>query len=146
MKKVNFKTAVSALVLALVFLFLGTERVGAQSAFTANSSVNLPNGGKGIYALPQGNFVDSNEALDILTNELLDVKNLLLSLPPGALYNATNRQYIYYNSILAELLAGKSVPDAIVYALVSIDPDTIGGATPAQQQSLKQSAIDLLSI
>ncbi len=140
MKKVNFKNALVALVLAMVFLVVGTERADAQVSTTLTGVV--PAAGV-ILKSP-------TQAQAVLQSELLDLKASLGGMTPGTpVYNATLLQANYYRGILAGLTAGQSVAEAIQSGLsyAGYPTGNFGTASSvpkAQLVALMQDATSLL--
>ncbi len=137
MKKVNFKNVLMALSLLLVFFFVGTSTVSAQQTSSELSS--------GITAVPQGNFVNADAALQLVEGQLETIAQQLKGLPIGTnMYKAVELQYIYFDQINTNLGAGVGVPESIAQSLNAVMVDT-NPASKTQLVQLKQSAIDLLS-
>lgn len=137
MKKVNFKNVLMALSLLLVFFFVGTSTASAQQASSELSS--------GITAVPQGNFVNADAALQLVEGQLATITETLKGLPAGTnMYKAVELQYIYFDAINNNLGAGVGVPESIGQSLNAVMTDA-NPASKAQLIELKQSAIDLLS-
>lgn len=137
MKKVNFKNVLMALSLLLAFFFAGTSTVSAQQTSSELST--------GITAVPQGNFVTTEAALQLIEEQLADFSVQMKGLPVGTtMYKAIERQYNYYTEINTNLGAGIGVPESIGQSMYVVMSDT-NPATKTQLVQLKQSAIDLLS-
>ncbi|RME06609.1 MAG: hypothetical protein D6816_07550 [Bacteroidetes bacterium] len=137
MKKVNFKNVLMALSLLLVFFFVGTSTASAQQTSSELSS--------GITAVPQGNFVNADAALQLVEGHLETITEQLKGLPVGTtMYKAVELQYIYFNEINTNLGAGVGVPESIGQSLGAVMTD-VNPASKSQLVELKQSAIDLLS-
>ena len=103
MKKVNFKNVLMALSLLLVFFFVGTSTASAQQTSSELSS--------GITAVPQGNFVNADAALQLVEGHLEVITDQLKGLPVGTtMYKAVELQYIYFTEINTNLGAGVGVP------------------------------------
>ena len=136
MKKVNFKNALMALVVALTFLFLGTEHANAQSNASFNPSAGVP----GVT------YMSSSDAQATLLAAMMDLKPTLEGMVPGsAVYNATLRQVYYYHGIYTELQAGKSVPMSIENGLTYLnDSNGFGNLSKSQKMTLRQEAESLL--
>ena len=144
MKKVNFKAVIVALSFAMAFLFLGIQRVEAQSA-TVSSSLSSPTShGKGVYSAPQGSFVSSQEAENLLFNAMVSLKAQMESLVPGsAAYNATDRLKNYYFAIYSNVKGGMMVPTAISQGLTIFASD-VDGTSQTDLQTMKGEAVALL--
>lgn len=137
MKKVNFKNALMALVLALVFLAVGTEQANAQVNAQFNASAPTP----GV------SYVSTDEAQDILASTIADLKTVLEGLQPGsAMFKATERTVLYYYGIIEQLQLGKSVPVSIQEGRSYLnDSNGNGNLTKQQWSQMVQDATDLLS-
>ena len=152
MKKVNFKVVLMALSFAFSFLVLGVNRVEAQAAQTTVSAGGSASSfGKGVFALPQGNFVGQQLALDLLLNAMTADKTVLASFGQGqqgsALYVAIVKRVRYYNAIYALIEGGKPTAEAITIALsqLAFTPDATEITTQSQLATLKAGAVDLLN-
>jgi hypothetical protein len=98
-----------------------------------------------MYNVPAGPFCTVQTAEARLLDALKSLKaNLAQQTEGTAPYNATLRTYNYYNSILANLQAGKGVADSIVAGLEAINNTLQGGVTPEQAVAEKNAAINLL--
>jgi hypothetical protein len=127
----------------LTFLFFGVN-VNAQSNTFITSSVELPNGGKGIWSLPQGHFVTADEAIQLLLQSNDQLKVQYYSQPANSNLQILLENQIRYNlEIVTYLQKGFKTNVSIVLALDSFQSDQ----EKIQQQlvSLKQSAVNLLS-
>jgi len=142
MKKVNFKNALAALVLAMVFLVVGIERANAQASTT--TIAGAPASGV--------TFKSSAQAQTDLLNAINTLKTALQNMIPGsAIYNATFIQANYYGGILAEINAGKSVSEAIQAGLAyaGYPTGTFGSTSPvsrSQIMAMIQDATNLLKL
>ena len=142
MKKVNFKNALAALVLAMVFLVVGIERANAQASTT--TIAGAPASGV--------TFKSSAQAQTDLLNAIKTLKTALQNMIPGsAIYNATLIQARYYAGILAEINAGKSVAEAIQAGLAyaGYPTGTFGSTSPvsrSQIMAMIQDATNLLKL
>ena len=138
MKNVNLKIAVSGLVMAALFLFVGIGQANAQSGSTPNN---------GLYTVPQGPFVSVEEAEDILLIESKNMKAQLENLIEGSgSYREVLRELNFYTLISDALKSGNGVGDSIVEGTRKIAYDRYGGISLQKQFQLKQKAIDLLSL
>lgn len=139
MKKVNFKITLMGLLLAVAFLFAGGEQAKAQTL----SSI----GGNGLYAVPQGNFVGSSEALVLIEGKMEQIKIDMLQFAPGSsFYIAYEREYLYYQTIHDNIKQGVVVPQAIITGILLFDSaDAYSNVTQQTKQQLKNDAVDLLS-
>lgn len=140
MKKVNFKNALMALVFAMAFLIVGTQESNAQAVTTLTGA--LPTSGV--------NFKPSAQVQPILQEKIGSLKTALQGLAPGtAIYNATFIQARYYDGILTEINAGKTVQEAIQTGLsYAITPSgNFGQTSPlsrSQMMLMMQDAVNLL--
>ncbi len=136
MKKVNFKNALVAFAVTLVFLLVGAGQAEAQ--LSTQLVPKVP--GAGIA------YVDVAQAETILNDAAVQQKSIFLNAQPGSpIYLAAYRLYLYYYGILAELQTGKSVATAINTGLFHLnDSNGNGDLTKEQYSQLKQSAVNLL--
>ncbi|MBK9014612.1 MAG: hypothetical protein IPM82_11320 [Saprospiraceae bacterium] len=135
MKKVNFKSMLTALSVALTLLFVGIGSAGAQSDMTSSP-----------LTIPQGSFVDANQAQVILGEQLDILKDQLSVLQIGdPIYTAVEIKYVYYQEIDNALKSGSTVSSSIVQGLAPFMTEAYD-LTSTQVTQLKQDAIDLLSI
>ncbi len=141
MKKVNFKFFLTSFFIALSIVFLGSMEADAQSMLTTGGT------SIGSGAIPQGDFVDSNEAQNILGDELADLKNQLGTVSNANDLASLESKYVYFTAIGENINSGVTVPKAIVKAFESLDSDASGNVlNTADQEALMQAAVDLLSI
>ncbi len=144
MKKVNLKNFLMTLSMALGFLLLGFGQVNGQSTSAAVGTTTQGAFAKsGIYAQPQGPFMNPIAAQTVLMAAMTDIKvNQLKTLQPGsALYTAVLNRYEYLSRI-DELLKGQmSVDQAIIEALKTM---AFKGVPANALQILRQDAIALL--
>ena len=149
MEKVKFKVVLGTLSFAF-FLLLGMNRVEAQvSSTTVGSGVPSakPGSPAAVLNVPQGNFVNTDDALLILGNELATLKEQLAVLTPGNyVYTSVLNQYNYFSNIDNELRAGTTVPLAIVEGLEPFTIDAMGVLSQSSLSLLRQSAISKLQI
>ena len=137
MRKTRFKMMLVAAFAAFAMLF-GAKDAVAQTGLS-----------EGVFSLPTGNFVNSSDAVVLLTGQVGTYKGLLETLTPGtqAYYNAERSTY-YYITILNEVEAGKDIPVSIVSGLefISADgnSDPYGGASKTVLFGYRQDAINLL--
>jgi hypothetical protein len=146
MEKVKFKVVLGALSFAF-FLFLGMNRVEAQVSSTTVGT-GVPNAKPGSPAavanVPQGNFVNADDARVILANEMAALKDQLAVLTPGnPIYTSVELHYMYYGEIDNALQAGVPVPNSIVQGLGIFMSDVYNVNTATLNQ-LRQAAISLL--
>jgi hypothetical protein len=139
MKKVNFKKALTALMVAFTFFVVGTGTVNAQMA----------SADQGLYSPAQGAFVNSDQAGVTLTASVGDMQAVLGTLQPGSpLYTSTLRQAIYYRGIYLDIQGGQDVATSIGTGLrhLTMTPNASNGSIPRTTLlALRQGAISLLS-
>ena len=134
MKMKRFKMMLVA-VIAVFALMFGVKEAGAQSGLS-----------DGVMTAPTGNFVSSAEADLLLTSQVAQLKNLLVTLAPGTqAYKNTERAIFYYSLIQGEIVSGKDIPLSIVTGLEYVAADSYTGATKTQLWSLRAESIDMLS-
>lgn len=136
MKKVNFKNALSVLVVTLCFVFFGAGQVSAQSVSS------------GVGGTASGDFVASTDARDILMDKVFELKDDMGQNPIGAVYTALERQYYYYMGMHTLLESSQvTVSEAIVQGLNYLnDVNGYGNLNKAQRSALMQLAMDDLSL
>ena len=137
MKKVNFKSILMALAVTLTFLFAGMERVNAQGL------------SDGIFSVPTGSFVNSDQAQQKLMAQMTQDRSQIdiLGLIPGTpTYNAYYSRAMYYNHMNLMIRDnGTAVSTAIAEALQIITHDEYSfNLTKYQLQQLKSDAIAYL--
>lgn len=149
MEKVKFKVVLGTLAFAF-FLFLGMNRVEAQvSSTTVGTGVPSakPGSTAAVLNVPQGSFLDTDDALLVLANELATLKEQLAVMTPGNyVYTSVLNQYNYYSNIENELRAGTTVPVAIVEGLRPFTTDAMGVLSQSNLSLMRQSALNLLQI
>jgi hypothetical protein len=147
MKKVNFKNFLMTLSMALAFMLMGLDQANAQtsSTLTAAGGSSSSFAKSGVYAAPQGPFVNPTAAQTILLAAGIDLKDQMMALQQGsAPYNAILNKYLYYQRIDELLKVGQmSVAEAIVDALRTM---AFSGVNTPALQLLRQEAINLLHI
>ncbi|HFA47653.1 MAG TPA: hypothetical protein ENJ95_01400, partial [Bacteroidetes bacterium] len=104
MKKVNFKFFLTSFFIALSIVFLGSMEADAQSMLTTGGT------SIGSGAIPQGDFVDSNEAQNILGDELADLKNQLGTVSNANDLASLESKYVYFTAIGENINSGVTVP------------------------------------
>ncbi len=145
MKREYSKNAFWGLLLVAAFAFLGAGQLSAQSqALVANGSGNsVPS--KGVYSLPQGNFVNSTLAETILLQQMEQLLGQMKANQGSPFFSALERKFNYFSTIRNEIATGKSVKEAIATGL-------LGAVLPMPRPSqtvisqLKQEAVNLLVI
>lgn len=145
MKRVYSKNAFWALLLIAAFSFLGAGQLAAQSqALVANGSGNsVPS--KGVYSLPQGNFVNSTIAENILLQQMELLLGQMKANQGNPFFSALERKFNYFSAIRNEIATGKSVKEAIAAGLSgAVFPMPRPSQTVISQ--LKQEAVNLLII
>jgi hypothetical protein len=136
MKKVNFKKVLMALTVALTFLFAGMNTAQAQQGSLVGDPTVLP---------PQANYLNSDQAVQILETEIAEIIIQLKQAVPGSpVYNALNMQYEYYLFIKETIEAGETVPQSIIDGVKLLLSD-VYGATQQQALQLRDDAVELLS-
>ncbi len=148
MKKVNFKVVLTALSFAFAF-FLGVSTAEAQvgaSLTAGGAGVPVDKASSGIYSLPQGNFQSPQVAMNTLMNEMNSIKNMLIQIQNESdpTFIAMVRLLTYYQGIHQALLAGQSVPQAIVTGLGAVSSNEFSTKIPASYLTLRNQAIALL--
>ena len=139
MKKVNFKKVLMALVAVFALMFFSVEKAEAQAQVISPNTT-----GTGLYDPAPGTFLGSDEARDLLMNTIVVLKNNA-GTPGSASYQEARRTGLYYNGILNELVTGKSVPEAIVVGLLSLnDTNGFGDLQKNDLAELRNGAVDLL--
>jgi hypothetical protein len=140
MKKVNFKKALMAFMVAFTFLVLGMGTANAQSDAVVGD----------LYSPVQGNFVNSDQANVILLATIEDLGTVLEGLQPGSpLYISTRRQALYYRGIYMDLQSSGDVAASIGTGLSHVTIMTDGSNGPIATSvllALRQGAVDLLSL
>ena len=145
MKSVYSKNAFWTLLLVIACSFLGAGQLAAQSqALAAPGSGNsLPT--KGVYALPQGNFVNATLAESILLQQMEQLLGQMKASQGAPFFSALERKYNYFSTIRNEIAMGKSVKEAIATGLSgAVFPMPRPSQTVISQ--LKQEAVNLLAI
>ncbi len=148
MKKVNFKVVLTALSFAFAF-FLGVNMAEAQTG------TSLPNGGVGVHpdkvnsailSLPQGNFQSPAQAMNTLTTEMTNIKNLLAQMTneTDPSYLALARLLTYYTAINQAIASGQTVAQAIVTGLGAVSSTEFSTKIPSSYLNLRSQAISLL--
>jgi hypothetical protein len=143
MKKVNLKNFLMTLSMALAFLVLGFGQVNGQSSTSTIGTGTSVFAKSGVYALPQGPFINPVAAQTVLMSAMTDIKlNQFPSLTPGsAAFNATLNRYEYLSRIDVLLKGQMTVEQAIVDALKTM---AFKGVPANALQILRQDAIALL--
>lgn len=135
MRKAKFQAAITAVLLAFLFLFVGVERSQAQTVL-----------GDDISTVPAANYVNSADAEILLTDQVTVLYNFLQTLTPGSQqYKVTFRAAVFYRNILIAVKEGKQVPESILTGMGMFTTAAYGQYTKPEQLGLKQDAIDLLS-
>jgi hypothetical protein len=149
MKKVNFKSFLMTLSVALAFILMGAVHAEAQSsALNATNAAGAGSGSspKTLIIPPAGNFVTQAEALGIIEAHVLSLKAQFELFAPGtAAYGALEKEYAYYTGVFNALEKGFTVPEAIVEGLKEFT-DAFGPVSNTAKALLKQDAVDKLSI
>jgi hypothetical protein len=130
----------------MTFLLFAAMQVDmkAQSSTTSGVPTSTPPA-RSMYNVPAGPFTTVPTAEARLLDAMKSLKATLAQQTEGtAPYNATLRTFNYYNSIYANLQAGKSVADSIVAGLEAINNSLQGGVTPEEAVAEKNAAINLL--
>lgn len=137
MKKVNFKKVMMALLTVFALTF-GVQETQAQSSLIET--------GADLYDPAQGTFLGSDEAKDILEDELPVYKAYLGANTPGTpAYESHLKTFIYYYGIYQELEVGKTVSAAIGEGLAALnDTNGFGELERTELEDLRDGAIDLL--
>ncbi len=139
MEKVKFKVVLGALSFAF-FLFLGMNRVEAQS-----TAPDFQSSTTAVVDIPQGSFVNSDEARNRLAAAMTNMKSQLAALSSGnSIYTAVELNYVYYGEIDRLLEGGTPVPNSIAQGLSIFVTDVYPTSDTIVQQ-LRQTAINLLS-
>jgi hypothetical protein len=134
MRKVKFKMMLIAAISAFTLLLAGVERGHAQSNFGGDP-----------FVLPTGNFVGAAEADVLLSQQVINLKNILVTLTPGtAAYKTVERAILYYSLIQSEVASGKDIPQSILTGLEYISIDIYGGASNLELLGLRTESIDML--
>jgi hypothetical protein len=100
-----------------------------------------------LYFLPTGTFVSPAIAQERLATAMKNLKDQLAIYPEGsAPYRAALLRFKYYNSINDNLIAGKTVAEAIVAGLsaVAVTADSASAVSADTLLAEKNSAITLL--
>lgn len=142
MKKARLKMMFVAVLAVFALLFAGAGTLQAQA------DMDDP------FALPTGNFVTPAQAESMLGGQVLNLKNLIVTLTPGtSAYKAAERAIFYYSTIQGEVGSGKDVPYSIVTGLTyviqsntgSTSLKETGGPNSVELWGLRNDAISLLS-
>ena len=121
------------------FLFAGLSFINSQDGLKAQTTTN-----QNIYSLPTGTFVSASVAQARLEVRIVTLKNQLSNLTEGTpQYQTVYAQYSFYNSILASVQAGKTIPQSIVDGLTAVSRDEFGLAK-ATLLLYRTEAINLL--
>lgn len=140
MRKVNFLTILSAVLLVFAFLLASAEYGQAQSNISSTASP------KELFGAPKGNFVSPAEAEAILSSHVTGLKTLLESLTPGSpAYNVAYRASAYYRTIWYSIKDGNPVRSAIMAGTGVFDSVYFDGASYTEKHSLRQESITMLS-
>ena len=144
MKKVNFKVLLMSLSFIFCFLLVGVDTVEAQSIKKVTGPNNPSGTNDPTYAIPQGNFVTNQVAIDKLLAEMVSLKSTMMGLglnQGDPVFDATLVMYQYYSAIKEEIESGKSVAESIVVGLAKVRLNM----SSAQLTDMKNTAIALLS-
>jgi len=140
MRKANFLTILSAIMLVFVFLLGSAEYGQAQSNV---SSTATP---KELYGAPKGYFVSASEAEALLSAHVLSLKVYMESLPPGSqAYQVAYRASAFYRTIWYSIKDGNEVPAAIMAGAGVFGSVYFDGASYTEKLNLRQAAISMLS-
>jgi hypothetical protein len=133
----------------MTFLFLAGMQVDMKAQVQHTNAVNPAQAGlnpaREMYLLPTGAFVNSATAQTRLLNAMKLLKDQLAQYAEGtAPYDAAFLRYTYYQYIMANLEAGKGVPESIVGGINMLTTDLKFHVTPQQAVVEKNAAIALL--
>jgi hypothetical protein len=138
MKKVNFKFVLMALTFIAAIMLFDTAQMAAQTSTDAVEALNPI----------QGNFVNNDQAVQILETEIAEIIDQLKQLTPGTpVFNALNLKYEFYLLVKETIESGQTVPESILEALYFVmAPDNVLGVLATEQQALqlRDDAVELL--
>jgi hypothetical protein len=154
MKKVIFENGLKAFLATAFLLVLGVGTAMAQGKLTSVATVpgvsNPPAPSSPVYNVPTGTFVNQIVAGQKLDYELEIMKgqlnDLMFGSQPDPVMAATVMvKYRYYAAINAHIKSGATTANAISAGLwIFLESLEFSHVTTAQQNALKQQAIDLL--
>ena len=136
---ISLKATFIGLLVTLFFVF-GYSDATAQQTLSKNTS----------YEVPQGNFVNVNEAIVRLNTALESLKISMAALDPhSAAYKTMEMRSLYYDNIRSILEDGKgtdsaTVANAIASALRILSSDGNNSLGVKDFNPFKQDAINLL--
>ncbi|MBK8490768.1 MAG: hypothetical protein IPL49_07705 [Saprospirales bacterium] len=137
MKKGNFKVALSALLFLCIFLMIGVGKGQAQGLATSTQPE--------LYGALKTSFVSSSEAQVLLEAHMVQINNLLQSLPQGSpAYQVAYRASVYYRTVLQSVIGGKNVSNSIMDGIGMFTSTYFAGASYSEKLGLRQESINLL--
>ncbi|MEO6131393.1 MAG: hypothetical protein ABIQ02_06065 [Saprospiraceae bacterium] len=131
LKLLSVRLALASFILAGLFL-LAPSQVKAQ---TTND----------LFSVPNVTFVSTQEAIPIVEAKILTIKSQYEVLTEGTQAYADNEiKYAFYDIILQQLYAGKTVRESLETALPYFGTDAAGAMSRTTMLATRTEAINLL--
>ncbi|MBK7410624.1 MAG: hypothetical protein IPJ40_22735 [Saprospirales bacterium] len=137
MRKRNLKAAFVVMLVAFTFLFAGVQYGHAQGLATNTQPA--------LCGPLKTSFVSSSEAQVLLEAHMVQINNLLQSLPQGSpAYQVAYRSSVYYRTVLQSVIGGKNVSNSIMDGIGMFTSTYFAGASYSEKLGLRQESINLL--
>jgi len=129
------KTLYRTFVLGIFALIIGTSGLQAQS------DASFPD----LFTKPTGDFLSPSEAERMVTQKIVQLKDLIVAMVPGtADYVNTDRAIYFYSFVQSETASGQEAPEAILTGLNYLADQNYVQSSNADIKALRDESIQLL--